>query len=309
MKRIIVTGANGFVGRAVVPLLAAAGHEVHLLVRQDYAVPGCVLHQVDLLDDESDVVKKIGADTMLHLAWYAKPGAFWHAPENLDWVAASLRIVRAFVGAGGRRLVGVGTCAEYDWSFLQLDEARTPLRPHTLYGVAKASLHGMLTAAAGPLGLSFGWARIFYPYGPHEHAGRLFSSVVDGIAAGKLVDCSAGWQSRDFMHIDDVARALTAFLASEVVGSVNIAQGKTARVRDFIGLVASFADGTDLVRLGSRATQPGEPIYMAAQVARLRDEIGFVPTFDLAGGIAEAVARRLGRHPGPSAVAVDAAGR
>lgn len=307
MKRILVTGGSGFVGRAVVSLLVAAGRDVHLLTRDGGPVAGCTVHRADLLDAVPDAVGAIAADTMLHLAWYAKPGAFWHAPENLDWVAASLRLVRAFAAAGGRRLVGVGTCAEYDWGFLEFDEAQTPLRPHTLYGIAKASLYQLLAAAASPLDLSFGWGRIFYPYGPQEQAGRLFSSIVDGARAGSAIACSSGWQSRDFMHVDDVARALVAFVASDVTGAVNIAQGRVIRVRDFIELAAAQAGGSELVRLGARATQAGEPIYMAAKVGRLRDEIGFVPAYELPAGIADAVARRFRSGDGP--VAVDDVGR
>ncbi|QXQ06463.1 NAD(P)-dependent oxidoreductase [Sphingosinicellaceae bacterium] len=307
MTCVLVTGGSGFVGRAVVPLLIAAGHDVHLLTREGAPVAGCNVHRADLLGAVPDIIKDIAADTMLHLAWYAKPGAFWHAPENLDWVAASLRLVRAFAAGGGKRLVGVGTCAEYDWGFLELDEVRTPLRPHTLYGTAKASLYQLLATAATPLDLSFGWARIFYPYGPHEQAGRLLSSLVDGARAGSAIACTSGWQSRDFMHVDDVARALVAFLSGDVTGAVNIAQGRVVRVRDFIETASALAGGSELVRLGARATQAGEPIYMGASVARLRDEVGFVPVYDLAAGIADAVARRLQSAGRP--VAVDDAGR
>jgi nucleoside-diphosphate-sugar epimerase len=307
VKRILVTGGSGFVGRAVVPLLVAAGHDVHLLARDGAPVTGCTVHRADLLDTTPGAIGAIAADTLLHLAWYAKPGAFWHAPENLDWVAASLRLVRAFAAAGGRRLVGAGTCAEYDWGFAELDEVRTPLRPHTLYGAAKASLHQLLAGAAAPLDVSFGWGRIFYPYGPQEQPGRLFSSIVDGARAGSAIDCTSGWQSRDFMHVDDVAAALVALLASNVTGAVNIAQGRVVRVRDFIELAAAATGGRGLVRLGARPTQAREPIYMAAKVARLRDEVGFVPVYDLPAGIADAVARRP--RSGNGSVAVGDAAR
>jgi nucleoside-diphosphate-sugar epimerase len=128
---IVLTGASGFIGSQVVPLLVGAGHTVHVLGRS--AAAGCTVHPIDLIaDDPAPLLASIAPEALLHLAWYAKPGAFWHAPENLDWVAASLRLVRGFAAAGGRRVVAAGTCAEYDWSFETLDELTTPSRPHTL---------------------------------------------------------------------------------------------------------------------------------------------------------------------------------
>ena len=52
---------------------------------------------------------------LLHLAWYAEPGLFWRSPENLRWVEASLRLLRAFAEHGGQRAVMAGSCAEYAW--------------------------------------------------------------------------------------------------------------------------------------------------------------------------------------------------
>jgi nucleoside-diphosphate-sugar epimerase len=152
-----------------------------------------------------------------------------------------------------------------------------------------------LAAAAPVLDLSFAWGRIFFPYGPFEQPGRLFSGIVDGIAARQPVACSDGLQLRDFMHVDDVARAFCRLLESDVSGPVNIASGTTVAVRDFIALAAEAAGGAELIRLGARPTQPGEPQVMAATVARLQREVGFAPAFDLETGIADAVTRRQRR--------------
>ena len=117
MRRVLVTGGAGFVGRPAVAALIARGFEVHAVGRR--APAGAhVVHPADLLDGEARraAVRAAGASHLLHLAWVTQPGRYWQAPENLDWTAASLDLVRAFREAGGGRAVVAGTCAEYDWT-------------------------------------------------------------------------------------------------------------------------------------------------------------------------------------------------
>ena len=295
MKRVLVTGGSGFIGSKAVPLLAEAGFDVHLLGRTvpTQPIPNVTTHRCDVLADPFEpVVRDIAPSHLLHLAWYAEPGRFWTAPENLAWVAASLRLAYVFARCGGRRLVGAGSCAEYDWSEPHLDERRTPLRPATLYGEAKASTFRLLEKAAPVLGLSFAWGRVFFPFGPDERPDRLLSGLFDGISAGRAVELSTGTQERDFIHVEDVAAAFVRLLDSDVEGAVNIASGETVAVRDLAQRAARLAGGESLLRFGARPLQEGEPAVMTAATERLRGELGFAPRFTLDAGLEDMFRRR-----------------
>jgi nucleoside-diphosphate-sugar epimerase len=292
MMRVAVTGGGGFIGREAIRALRVLGAEIHLLGRAPDAAAGTP-HAIDLLhEDPAPLLHAIAPSHLLHLAWYAEPGKFWAAPENLDWVAASLRLTRGFAAAGGQRLTVSGSGTEYDWSHPHLDEATTPRNPNTLYGTAKASLAGILAAAAAPLGLSISWGHVFFLYGPQEKSGRLLPDVIDSVRAGQRVATTNGTQARDFMHVEDVAAALVALLASPVTGPVNIATGTSTRLRDIIHLAATAAGNPGLIDYGARPRQPGEPELMTVATDRLTSEVGFRPRFTLATGIADMVARR-----------------
>ena len=291
-RRIVVTGGTGFIGREAVAALG--GEELHLISRTGGAPAGCTGHALDLLsDDSAPLLRDIAPTHLLHLAWHVPPGQFWSAPENLDWVAASLRLIRAFADAGGRRAVYAGTCAEYDWSHEELDEERTPLRPATLYGESKAVLYRLLVAAAPALGLSVACGRIFFPYGPEEPSGRLFSSLIDGFMAGEPVPCSDGTQVRDFIHAENVGRAFAALLTSEIEGAVNIGSGEGHSVREFAEAAAEAANATELPMFGARPRQAGEPQRLVARTERLSSIPGYVPAYGFRDGIADAVRRRM----------------
>ena len=169
MSRVLLTGASGFIGRHALDALLAQGHEVHAVARRAGARHERVIwHEVDLLQPGTTeaLAHAAQAGDLLHLAWYAAHGSFWAAPENERWIDASLRLLRAFGEAGGRRAAMAGTCAEYAWGEELLRERDTPLEPATLYGARKHATHVAAAAVARQLGVSLAWGRIFFVTAP-----------------------------------------------------------------------------------------------------------------------------------------------
>ena len=292
MKRVLLTGASGFVGRQTLAPLRALGYELHAttsIPRQ--TVEGLVWHHVDLLVEgrSATLVAEIQPSHLLHLAWYAEPGKYWQSSMNLKWLAASAELLLAFTEAGGRRAVMAGTCAEYDWSHGYCRESATPRNPHTLYGTCKNALGMTLEAFSRQSGLSSAWGRLFFLYGPEEPRPRLVSSVICSLLEGKAAECTHGRQLRDFMHVGDVADALVALLDSEVQGPVNISSGQPIAIRDLVGEISRQLACPELVRLGALPAPALDPALLVGDASRLRDEVGWVPRHGLVEGIAETI--------------------
>jgi nucleoside-diphosphate-sugar epimerase len=299
MNRLLITGATGFLG---VPCVRAASEhfEVHAAARQcgplapraematARGANGPHYHPCDLLEPGAAVrlVEEARPTHLLHLAWIATPGVYWTSPENHRWVEASKRLLLAFARCGGRRAVVAGTCAEYDWGAAgRCHEFATPTRPHTTYGRCKLELSRWAAAFGRERGVEVAWARLFFPYGPRDHAARLVPSVARALLSGVPASCSAGEQRRDFVHVDDAADALVALARSTLTGPVNVGTGEPVAVRTVIELVAQACGRPELVRLGERPTPAGEPPLLAADVGRLRDELGWRPRTELAAGL------------------------
>lgn len=297
MKRVLVTGATGFIGRHSLPLLAARGYEVHAATSHDAApepdAHGVVWHRADLLERTQvfRLVSEVRPSHLLHFAWYAVPGKFWTSPENLRWVQATLDLLRAFAESGGRRVVVAGTCAEYEWGHEEpCSEAETPLRPATLYGVCKHAARLILEAYAAQEGLSAAWGRVFFLYGPHEHPGRLVASVVRSLLRGEEARCTHGRQARDILHVADVADAFVVLLSSEVEGAVNIASGNAVLLREVVNEIGDKLSLRDLIRLDAVPVPAGEPRVIAADARRLAEEVGWRPSRSLSAGLDETIA-------------------
>ncbi len=291
MKRVLVTGATGFIGRNTLSMLVERGFEVHATFRESNLPLDVTWHRCDLLNAESAraVVRAVSPSHLLHLAWYAEHGKFWGSPRNLEWVAASLLLMRSFQECGGTRVVIAGSCAEYDWEAGVCTENSTPLKPLSFYGVAKNAVREVAEGFAQSTGLSFAWGRIFFLYGPHEAAERLVPSVARALIQGNPARCTSGEQRRDFLHVEDVADAFVSLLDSELSGAVNIGSGHGVRVRDVVDTIASITGGSNLVRFGAIPDRLEDPPVLIADTHRANCELGWVPRWSLPEGLSHTV--------------------
>ena len=287
MKRVIVTGGGGFIGRHCVPLLIERGYEVHVISSHRREVESVQLHTVDLLDSATvaAALQSIQPTHLLHLAWITEPQRYASAPENVDWLAASLCLLRTFQRYGGQRVVMSGSCAEYDWNHGWCSEAVTPLIPATLYGQCKHSLQSALAAYARQVGLSWSWGRLFFLYGPHGHPSRMPGVVIESLLRKEPALCSHGRQLRDFLHVADAADALVSLLDSDFRGPINIGSGEPVAIREVVLQIADRLGRRDLVQFGAVPNAPDDPPMLVADVRRLRTELGWTPAHTLASGL------------------------
>lgn len=293
MKRVLLTGATGFIGRHCTQLLLARGYEVHAVSSK--TLPQRSIsehwHQVDLLDpvQVSQLVQTVRPTHLLHFAWCLSPGDYWTSLTNFRWLQASLNLLESFALHRGRRVVMAGTCAEYDWNFGCCTEEATPLSPTTLYGACKHSLDALLRAFAQQAGLSAAWGRIFSVYGPHENPTRLVPSVIRSLFRSEAAQCTHGEQVRDFLYVKDVADAFVCLLESNVEGAINIASGCPVSLREVVCKIAEKMNGRDLIQFGAMSTHPSDPPVLLADVGRLSNEVGWSPKYNLSEGVDETI--------------------
>jgi UDP-glucuronate decarboxylase len=289
--KILLTGATGFIGSHVARELVRQGHEVHALVQPQSDLSRIVdirktsfhLIERDLLVPAL-TLSSSPFDLGIHLAWYVEPGKYLHAPQNKDWVQASLRLARALKDAGCRRFVAAGTCFEYVTSDPPQRES-TPTAPSTLYVQSKLELLHALPS----VGIDFAWVRFFYQYGPDEDPRRLVPVVINLLRRGQEAPLVVGDRIRDYLHIEDVASAVCAVAQSKLIGAVNIGSGEPVTVRDIALKIGELLDRVDLIKLGALPYAANEPMHLLADNSKLREGTGWKPRYPLVEGLRQTI--------------------
>jgi dTDP-6-deoxy-L-talose 4-dehydrogenase (NAD+) len=266
-KLVLLTGAGGFVGRHVLRALSEHRIPVRAVVRESRVKS---LENANLIEDirttpnlfaESadwwtSVCKDV--DIVIHLAWYVEPSTYLHSDRNLECLTGTIDLAKGAAQAGVRRFVGIGTCFEYD-----LDEGRlsikTPLRPLTPYGAAKAAAFLVLSQWLPPRHVEFCWCRLFYLYGEGEKEDRFVPYLRKKLTLGEPAELTSGQQVRDYLDVRDAARMIVDTALGEERGPVNICSGEPKTIRQFAEQIADEYGRRDLLRFGARPDNPIDP--------------------------------------------------
>ena len=278
--KVIVTGANGFIGTHCVEELTKAGNRVYALCHK---TPNGKLNnveymQIDLFDrlKVNSIFQDIRATHMLHLAWYVNPIDYRNSLGNIKWLDVSMSMMESFVKYGGSRIVTAGSCLEYDWE--QIDNTSKPINENfpknngeTLYGACKLALGNICAAYMKEKKLSAAHGRIFYLFGPHENFRRLIPFAMNSFMDGKTMELKHGAYIRDYLYVKDVAAAFLKLLDSDFCGSMNIASGEGMRLRDLLESVEKYcSNGQDLIRTAQENAIFNEPIRIVANNKKLK---------------------------------------
>lgn len=307
--RVFLTGATGFVGSHVARLLVKRGHEVHALMLDgddedrlarerlgaEYATVARIRGDLVRPTSYMPALEKLRPEACVHVGWYANPKDYLSSRINVDLLGASAALGEKLIDIGCRRIVGVGTCFEYDTSLGYLSES-TALKPRHLYSTCKRALFEIMTHLVASSATSFAWARLFFLYGPHESRGRLVPQVIEALLSREEARVTTGEQFRDFMHVADAAAGIVHVLETDALsGPVNVASGRPVQVREVVETIrrvvekrAGYENGAR-VAWGAISARHEDPTFVCADVARLRAS-GFLPTFELEAGLSDAVA-------------------
>jgi len=245
MKKVLVTGGAGYIGRHVVNELLRRGFLVCVNDLQiDNEDPKIEYSHADIFSGDPDVYNALGRpDLLIHMAW--EQGFVHDAQIHMDHLPAHKKFLKDMAEGGCREIAVMGSMHEVGL-FEGAVTADTSCEPRSLYGISKNSLRKSIMAEAIRLGFSLYWLRGFYIYGDDIRGSSIFAKLMQAAAEGKTVFPFTTGQNRfDFIHIDELALQIVSVATQglrgtekPVTGIINVCSGKPVdlakKVEDFI---------------------------------------------------------------------------
>lgn len=292
MKKVVVTGGAGFIGSHVVDQLLQQGYEVHVIDdlstgKKENIPDAATLHTTSIGNSEIEKIME-GAEYVFHLAAMPSvPYSIDHPQETFETnVTGTLSVLEAARKANVKRVIFSSSCAVYgDTDMLPVSEV-CPIAPKSPYALHKRMGELQCFTWNAVYGIETVSLRYFNVYGPRMNTiGDSVSVLARFITLqneGKpLVITGTGEQTRDFIHVRDVARANVLAAESEKVGKgevINIGYGQRCSIKELAEKVSDTVSFTD-ARLEIQDSE--------ADIQKAEELLGWKPSVTFDEGIGE----------------------
>ncbi|HEY8031954.1 MAG TPA: NAD-dependent epimerase/dehydratase family protein [Methylocella sp.] len=299
--RALVTGASGFLGRALVPALLAAGESVVATSRKTTCPfaphPRLTWRQADLADPDAPLAGLLrGADTIYHLSWSTIPADSNQAPSEDARIniVGSLRLLESVERGTSPRFIFASSGGTVYGRLIKAPAPEEhPLRPLSAYGVSKQSVEAYLDLFA-----SFGTIRpvslrIGNLFGPGQETARVFGAVAHfskrALAGVPIHMFGDGAVVRDYVYIDDAVEALVRAGHTEMSSAaLNIGSGEGRSLNGIVAVLQKHLAKPVIIE-----REPGRPFDVPVSVldpAKARAELGWLPRVSFEEGVARILA-------------------
>lgn len=249
MRKAIVTGATGFIGRFMVRELIDQGVEVTAVVRPKSTKIKCLPENVKIVECELTEIRKLpdlindkGIDCVFHTAWQGVSDSDARNQSiQMQNIIATLNLIDSMHEMGINTFVGCGSIHEVE-ALVEISQDKPITNMGFMYKSAKTAAHWMGKAKCGQYGISFFWPLI-NTYGEEEKSARLINTIIRKIYMNQSPSLSMGYQIYDFVYVSDVAHALYLIAEKGIDGTnYTIGSGDAKPLKDFLSVVGQIAN-------------------------------------------------------------------
>lgn len=301
MKKVIVTGANGFIGTELCKNLTDDGVQVIAVLRNEdsyseelknNSLVTPVFCPMESLCNLPDLTKDMDADTFIHLAWGGvtgqKRGNTDIQTNNIEWSITAARVAKDI---GCDRYIGVGTLAETDALNYSLSDNSTP-NLVSCYGAAKVASHMMTKAVCNAIGIDHLWAYLPNSYGANDRSSNFINFAIESICSEKP-DFTPGEQLYDFVDVRDVVRGICSIADKGIKNrSYYIGSGSPRKLKEYIIAIRDLINPSLQLNLGAVPFHGKSADADTFSCEKINTDTGFIACIPFEQGIRDLLIKR-----------------
>jgi NAD dependent epimerase/dehydratase len=308
-RKVLVTGAGGFIGSHLVETMVQSGAQVRGFVRYNSRgdagllrlLPPEVLSQVEVvagdLRDEDAVRKAVqGCQTVFHLgALISIPYSYYHPAEVASTnMMGTLNMLLACRDLGAERLVHTSTSEVYGTARIAPINEDHPLQGQSPYSASKIGADKLAESFYCAFGLPVITVRPFNTFGPRQSARAVIPTIITQALTLDTVSLGSLNTTRDFTYVSDtVAGFLSAARAEKGLGDVfNLGTGAEIRIGDLAEMVIRMVDRKVSIQVDNQRLRPqnSEVMRLISDNAHAREVLGWKPEVSFAQGLENTIA-------------------
>ena len=292
INSIIVTGATGAVGSAVVRRAIAKGIGVTCIVHQGSKRLGnlpkdeCMSIVECDLSDYKNLQMEGQFDAFIHLSWEKTFGASRDDAEvqarNIQYTLDAVQLAHR---CGCTVFVGAGSQAEYGVQSVDLTPD-LPVKPESGYGIAKYAAGKLSAMLCKSLSMRQCWVRILSVYGPNDGENSLISYLIREFKAGntpQLTKCEQIW---DYLYADDAGEAILAVAKKGVDGKAYpLGSGKGRKLSEYVEEIRDIVSPTTKIMFGAKDYYLHQPMHLVADITSLTEDTEWEPKVSFKNGL------------------------
>lgn len=292
MKHILITGATGMIGSAIVREALKQDYDITCIVRKNSSriknIPqSSRVHIIDAdIAEYKNLELKEKYDIFMHLAWNkTSVGGRDDVDSQLKNIEYTLDAVRLAKCCGCSVFIGAGSQAEYGVQTVPLSP-NLPVNPESGYGIAKYTAGKLSSLLCKQLGIRFNWMRILSVYGKNDGENTLISYCIRELKNGRSPELTKCEQIWDYLNCDDAARAFLAVAEHGVDGKFYpLGSGNGRKLSKYIEDIQRIVNPDVPIGFGKKEYYPHQPMYLVADVSELTTDTGWKADMEFLEGL------------------------
>ena len=295
MKKILITGASGFIGNQLLRKLRLKKNIIlYLIVNKNKILDGSKnvnLIYCSLLNKKKLEKKftKIDITDIIHCAWIGVDANNRNSINQAKNVNIINNIFKALKKKKINSFIGIGSQAEYGFKKKIITE-KSKLKPITFYGKAKVKVYNILKKKCKNKKIRFTWLRIFTGYGPGSKPEWIIPQTIQSVISKKRINFTAGDQIYNFIYISDIVKfIIKALFNKNSNGAYNVAYKKIYKIKNIIKLIFSILKVNEKPMLGSIDYRKDQIMEYKPSIKKLKKDFKWEPEIGIKEGLKKSI--------------------